>query len=414
MSIEANTLIGEYRITASLGAGGMGEVYHAVHTHLGRVIAIKVLSPELTDGESLRRFSNEADIQARLRHPSVADFFGYYEFNGRPCILMEYIDGKTLSEIIESQGALPVVDAVRIMRDLSAAIANFHSQGVVHRDIKTGNIKIARTGEVKILDFGIARHQKAERLTRTGAVVGTTQCLAPEQVAGKPVGFPVDIWQLGILFYEILTGSAPFESHNVHDTYQRILSAQYVPVQKLRPNVPNDLVKIIDRCLQKDPSKRYADGAALCNALNQPKQTSVPGKQLVAPQIFRRFRMWGLSAAAAAVIIAMVISISMLRKRSELSGPENETTHTFDLTTLNGVTSDAANVRTIHIATMDGKAQVFLAEKFIGNTPLDIKARVGEMVNLTLKRKGFEDKHVAFDVTKDTTYSYLLQSGKAQ
>ena len=179
MASLLNASIGEYRVVESLGAGGMGEVYKAVHTHLDRVIAIKALLPGLADGPSLQRFYGEAGIQASLRHPGVAEYLGFYEYQGRPCILMEYVDGETLAAIIRRRGALPP-EAAPTLREIASVAAHFHAQGVVHRDLKSNNVKINSAGRVKILDFGIARQERQDRMTQVGAVIGTPEVLAPE------------------------------------------------------------------------------------------------------------------------------------------------------------------------------------------------------------------------------------------
>src|SRR6266849_9582011 len=151
MASLLNALIGEYRVTELLGAGGMGEVYKATHTHLGRVIAIKVLSAGGSDPAAVQRFYSEANIQASLRHPGVAEYLGFYEYQGRPCIRMEYVDGETLSCILERRGALPTEEALSIARAMTAVVAHFHRQGVLHRDIKSSNVKISSDGAVKVL-----------------------------------------------------------------------------------------------------------------------------------------------------------------------------------------------------------------------------------------------------------------------
>ena len=136
-----NALIGEYRLVEPLGAGGMGEVYKGVHQHLGRVIAVNILSPELADGPAIRRFYGEAKIQASLRHPGVAEYLGFYEYQGRPCILMEYVDGETLAAFIRRRAPIPPAEAAAIVREISAVAGHFHSLELVHRDLKTGNVK---------------------------------------------------------------------------------------------------------------------------------------------------------------------------------------------------------------------------------------------------------------------------------
>jgi len=408
MPLLMNTLIGEYRLTEPLGAGGMGEVYKAVHTHLHRVIAIKVLSPNLTDGPALQRFYNEASIQASLKHPSVAEYLGFYEYQGRPCILMEYVDGETLSALIQRRGALPVAEAVSILREVADAIAHFHAQGVVHRDLKTGNIKITSSGRVKILDFGIARHQLSDRLTRHGAVVGTTESLAPEQVRGEPAGFATDVWQLGVLFYELLTGQPPFLAGTTHEIYVRILSADFTPIHQLQPDVPDLIRQIVSHCLQKEPSRRYPSAAELYQALcswKQPSTLKQPAKRYpIRPA-------WGWGGLAVALIVA-AISFGLYNWKQDTS---DDPGHEQIIPDPNAgkepspvLPTAEAILKTITVDTMDGTAQVIQEEKPIGSTPFQVKAHIGERISMVLRRSGFEDLPIQFDVSEHQVYTYVL------
>ncbi len=407
-----NALIGEYRLEELLGAGGMGEVYKAVHTHLGRVIAVKVLSPNMTDGPALQRFYNEASIQASLKHPSVAEYLGFYEYQGRPCILMEYVNGETLSSIVRERGALPPVEAARILREVASGIAHFHAQGVVHRDLKTSNIKISKSGQVKILDFGIARHQRSDRLTHMGSVVGTTESLAPEQVRGESAGFPTDVWQLGVLFYELLTGHLPFEANTTHEIYQRILSADYVPVQQMRPNVPDVISRIVVRCLQKEPSRRYATAFELFQELSAVGQRAVPAQ----PTWISRVRRTWAWISVAVLLVVIAISYGLFGRKGT---PENVPGATAIHTEINEGDAVSAHypgleggIKTITVDTMDGAAQVLREERPVGVTPFQIKAHVGENVDLILRRDGFEDLPIQFDVSERSVYTYVLKSRK--
>ncbi len=413
MSALTNALIGEYRLTEPLGAGGMGEVYKAVHTHLGRVVAVKILSPNLTDGPALQRFYNEASIQASLRHPSVAEYLGFYEYQGRPCILMEYVDGETLSELIQKRGAFPCAEATTIQRIIASAIAHFHAQGVVHRDIKAGNIKITSSGQVKILDFGIARHQRMDRLTHYGAVVGTTEALAPEQVRGEPATFATDVWQLGVLFYEMLTGRLPFQGNTTHEIYARILSAEYAPVRQLQAGTPEAVQRIVSRCLQKDPSRRYPSAAELHDALCSYDRYT-PQMRSALHRLFRRAGTW---IAAAIVMLIVAISTGLhrwSRDKSVETGPQAVEPDQKDgvNAATSGVPSTDAAVKVITVDTVDGAAQVLQGETPLGTTPFRVRARLGDKVDLVLRREGCEDLTVRFDVTERQVYTYTLKARK--
>lgn len=403
MGSLTNALIGEYRVVGSLGAGGMGEVYQAVHTHLGRVIAIKVLSPDLADGPALQRFYSEANIQASLKHPGVAEYLGFYEYQGRPCILMEYVDGDTLAEIIRRRGSLPPEEAVGILRSIASVLAHFHAQGVVHRDLKASNVKITTAGQVKILDFGIARHQRSDRMTHVGAVVGTTEALAPEQVRGEAVVPATDIWQLGVMFYEMLTGQSPFHAGSAVATYARILAAEFVP-----PAAPPELQRIVARCLQKDPARRFASGAELYQALGGGSE-SPP-----APPVKSKNRMRLLVAAAAAVVLVVAALVAFRNGGDQQVSEIVVTAPTPAPTSTPVPTPQPADTKAIVVDTVDGLAQVYREGQLVGTTPYPVRARTGEKVNLTLRREGFADMPVQFEAAEPHIYTYTLEPLKGR
>jgi predicted Ser/Thr protein kinase len=435
MSSLLHALIGEYRVTESLGAGGMGEVYKAVHTHLGRVIAIKVLLPDLADGPSLQRFYGEAGIQASLKHTGVAEYLGFYEFQGRPCILMEFVDGETLAAMIRRHGSLPLQEAVRIVREIAAVAASFHAQGVVHRDLKSNNVKINSAGQVKILDFGIARQERSHRLTRIGAVIGTPAALAPEQVRGMPTTPATDVWQLGALLYELLTGRLPFQAATEQEMYARILAADYLPAGRWQPSVPPGVEKIVSRCLQADVTKRYATARELCDALCEwelgmaaPPAGIRRGLQPAwwrfvpavgvdqarraqgsifpdVPAARRRLMALALTGlASAALLIAIAAGV-----RGWNHGPPPPPP-----VVANPLDPRPLDTRTVTVDTMDGVAQVFRGEKLVGATPYRIQAQTGEKIELVLRREGCKDLPLQFEASERHNYTYTMERLKGQ
>ena len=396
MASLASALIGEYRVTELLGAGGMGEVYKATHTHFGRVIAIKVLSAGGTDPSTVRRFYSEASIQASLRHPGVAEYLGFYEYQGRPCILMEYVDGETLSSILERRGALPAEEALRVARALAAVVAHFHTNGVLHRDIKSSNVKINSDGSMKVLDFGIARLQTAKNLTRTGMIVGTPGVLAPEQVRGETITPATDVWQLGVLMYEMLTGRLPFDADNTPELYAKILNAKFEPISNLQPSLPVDFEKVVNRCLQKDPNKRFASGGELSASLValelEKRAPAVEARTPVARQVI--LRRAGAFVGGAIVLIAIaVLGLRIWQQESASACVEASSTE--------GAASSEMGTVIMRIGDAKGEAQVYCNGKHIGLTPFTLHARIGDKVNLTLRREGYKDLAVPpFSVTK--------------
>lgn len=384
MASLENVLLGEYRVVERIGAGGMGEVYRAVHTHLGRVIAVKVLHPGLADGATLQRFYGEAGIQASLNHPGVAEYLGFFETDGRPCILMEYVDGETLSAAIERRGPLPPWEAVKTLRECAAVAAHFHAQGVVHRDLKSSNVKINSAGQVKVLDFGIARRQHADRLTQTGAVIGTPDALAPEQLRGEAVTPATDVWQLGIMLYELLSRQSPFHAGSTSETYARIMFAEAPPV-----SAPPALAAVVARCLQKDPAKRFASGAELYQALQVLEHPAQPPRR----------RLGLVAGIAAAAVLAVLAGVAALRNGREPPAPP---------------AAVAAPAQVITIDTMDGVAHVYRDGKQVGSTPFQVPARTGERVNLVLRREGFADSPVQFEAAEPHVYTFALQPLKGR
>ena len=262
--------IGGYRLVALLGAGGMGEVYRAIDTRRNQVVAVKVLAGR--DPGFLARFRNEARIQAGLRHENIATFFEFLEYEGRPCIVMECVEGRTLHEHLQDGGPFSVAQALAIFQAVVEAIAYMHGHRIVHRDIKAGNIKITPQGQVKLLDFGIAKGPSSPGLTATGAVIGTPSYLAPEQIKGHKAEAHSDIWALGVLLYEMLTAHVPFEANNLLDLYGKISKAVFVPPSVLNPEITARIEGIIARCLKKKPADRYASAHELLKAVRRVAQ----------------------------------------------------------------------------------------------------------------------------------------------
>src|SRR5215207_10110760 len=254
---QQSSVIGEYRVVDYLGEGGMGQVYRAVHSKINSVVAIKALTNAGHSLGSIERFLNEACIQARLQHPNIATLYDFVECEGQPCIIMEYVDGQTLAERIRELGQLPLHEALHVLQKIGEALEYIHENGIVHRDIKSNNVKITSRWQVKLLDFGIARAEAGQAMTQVGMVIGTPIYLSPEQLRGERADARSDIWALGVLLYEMLTGDMPFKATTFGELYERITAGGYPPPAALNRAVPRGAEEIIARCLKKNAAERY-------------------------------------------------------------------------------------------------------------------------------------------------------------
>jgi serine/threonine protein kinase len=270
-----------YAIESLLGQGGMGVVYLAKDTRLQRPVALKVLKPDLvSNADRRKRFLLEARSAAALSHPAIAQIYDIDEDAGTMFISMEYVDGKTVSQLI-TNGELDLMGSVEIALQVAEGLARAHQQKIIHRDIKSDNIKVTRDGHAKLLDFGLAKLLESypedagdlPNISRTltmeqahtlaGAVMGTINYMSPEQARGKSLSPASDVFSLGIVLYEMVTGERPFKGETPLDTMHAIAFEEPKPVTIIRRNMPPQLHRIISRCLRKRPEDRYPDAHAL-------------------------------------------------------------------------------------------------------------------------------------------------------
>jgi len=254
----AAALEGRYQVLAELGRGGMGIVYQAYDKQLKEQVAIKLLSPLLsTDNEALDRLTREVSLARRVTHPNVIRIHDISEVNGLHYVSMEYFGGTNLKEHLKRSGSLSLLNAYQILLQMCNGLEAAHSQGVVHRDLKSQNVMVGPTGQIKIIDFGLARSVHLEGMTATGLIMGTPEYMSPEQVSGKHVDERADIYALGVILFEMLTGRVPFTGDSaIAVGFQQMKDPPPSP-RSINPQIPEEVEKIILKALEKNPIHRY-------------------------------------------------------------------------------------------------------------------------------------------------------------
>jgi serine/threonine-protein kinase len=260
---------GRYRIVRKLGAGGMADVYLAEDQELGRRVAIKILNNRhANDAQFIERFRREAKNAAALNHPNIVSIYDRGEAEHTYYIAMEYLDGRTLKELVVGRGPAPVNVAIEYARQILSALGFAHRHGIVHRDIKPHNVLVDREGRVKVTDFGIARAGTSQ-MTEAGSIVGTAQYLSPEQARGGEVDQRSDLYSLGVVLYELLTGQTPFDGDTPVEIAMKHLSATPRPPSQIRRDVPRELDMVVMRALAKDPAARYQNADEMAADLDR-------------------------------------------------------------------------------------------------------------------------------------------------
>ncbi|HET9250886.1 MAG TPA: protein kinase [Candidatus Eisenbacteria bacterium] len=330
MTLASGTRLGAYEILGPLGAGGMGEVYRARDLRLGREVALKVLPAEAAGIESARRrLLREAQTASRLNHPSICTIHEVGESEGLAYIAMERVEGTPLHLLVGSRG-LPAETVVRYGALLADAVAYAHGQGVIHRDLKCSNVVITQDGRVKVLDFGIAKTiatpdegdaVATQSITRQGAIVGTPAYLAPEILRGQPADPGTDIWSLGVMLYEMASGERPFRGTTEVELGSSIL---HDPLGPLPARVPDGLASIVERCLEKDPARRYRQASEVRASLEAVAAGNAPGRRRSSPTrartVGRSVWLWGGAATILALAAILAFDVAGIRKRAVPQG----------------------------------------------------------------------------------------------
>lgn len=264
MIVKGSKINDRYQIIKTLGEGGMANVYLAHDTILDRNVAVKVLRGDLAGDEKfVRRFQREALSASSLSHPNIVEMYDVGEDDGGYYIVMEYVDGKTLKQVLKQRGHLSVSEVVDIMLQVTDGMAHAHDSYIIHRDIKPQNIMILSNGMIKITDFGVATALNSTQLTQTNSVMGTVHYLPPEQASGKGSTIRSDIYSMGIMMYELLTGLVPYKGDNAVEIALKHLKEPLPSVRKTYPSIPQSIENIIIKATAKNPKNRYADARSM-------------------------------------------------------------------------------------------------------------------------------------------------------
>jgi serine/threonine-protein kinase len=271
--------LGKYKIVGKIGKGAMGEVFRAQDPVLNREVAIKTISATLSADNDLRkRFHREAQAAARLNHPNIITVFDYGEEAGIIYMAMELLEGADLKDIIR-QSLLPTLeDKLDVMEQVADGLGFAHGRDIIHRDLKPGNIHIQPNGQVKIMDFGLARLGTTADMTRTGVVMGTPNYMAPEQVKGEKADSRADVFSSGAVFYEMLTNRKPFDADSAHAVLFQVVHQSPRPMREWTPEVPPILVQLVEKAMHKDREQRFRNGAELREALRLVRAAFVAGR----------------------------------------------------------------------------------------------------------------------------------------
>lgn len=326
MLLTAGVRLGSFEIVSPLGAGGMGEVYRAWDTRLGRTVAIKILRPDKVG--SRERFHREARVISRLSHPHICSLYDVGEHNGTPFLVMEYLEGQTLADRLDD-GAIPLPHALRYSIEICDALGEAHRHGVIHRDVKPANVMLTRDG-VKLLDFGLAKLRQAEadaadkettktlHLTQDGRIVGTVSYMSPEQLEGRKIDARTDLFAVGAVLYEMVTGCRPFGGESTASVIATVLTADPPPMSSLQPLTPLSLERVVRRCLAKNPEDRWQTAPDLGWEL---KSIAEGGAHAAHPPSERKGRAMLVGALLGAALVAAVASAAWIVGASDRSQP---------------------------------------------------------------------------------------------
>ena len=326
--LDPDTLIDDrYRVIKRLGSGGMADVYCAEDQQLGRRVALKILHRRFAEDEQfVERFRREASSAAGLSHPNIVAIFDRGEWDGTYYIAMEFVEGRTLKEIIREKGPAPPEAAADLTLQILRAARYAHRHGVVHRDIKPHNVLIDQDGRARVADFGIARAGTSD-ITETGSVMGTAQYLSPEQAQGRPVDARSDLYSIGIVLYELLTGQVPFDAESPVTVALMQVSEPPLPPRELIPAIPPGLESVVLRALEKDPDRRYENADSFIEALERARSAphevppALPPMEEVLEEEEDSSRRWWLWLLILLALAAIAFGLYLVLKPEQLIVP---------------------------------------------------------------------------------------------
>lgn len=393
--------IGGYRLIGKIGSGGMGDVYKAFNEALNRTAAIKILHQK-NMGD---RFKNEAYIQSSVSHPNIARLYEYLVTGETACIIMEYVEGDSLDVYLHRRGRLTNEETENIVKQIAAALAYLHNKDILHRDIKPQNFKVQPNGTVTMLDFGIAKNKYTPKLTQQGYLVGTTEYMAPEQFQ-QQVQKKSDVWSLGVLTYELLTGYMPFDANNAVTMRAKIESGEFTKPRILVPQVSDKLNTAIEKSLQVNPANRFS-AAAVEALLKAEKPVLKPAGSMHHPK-----PLWAnkkIFMIAAGLVLLIIIAITIPKNTNNILPEQPES----DISSVNAEQSNELN-RTLTIDVSNiSNAYIILQNGDRKKLPYEITGKEGENFKFRLEADGYESKDVDVSITVGRkSYEYNLDKIK--
>jgi hypothetical protein len=402
---------------------------------------VKALTVTGDAGSALARFRNEAVVQWSLHHPNVAELYEYFEYQGRPCIAMEFVEGRALNEWIRDSGGLEPAAALGILADICDAVSYMHSKSTIHRDIKSENIRVTARGQAKLLDFGISVAKNTPVFTAVGHAIGTPGKMSPEQHTGSRGDARSDVWALGVLLYEMVTGAAPFPNADPTGVRDDVTAVRYIPAVRRKPDLPKPVVKMISTCLRLKPDERYASGGVMLREVQQLRRRLGGGewkRTLVSTPAF---------VAGGLVVVVLALFVYALRSGADVRSPIAPSQSTLAAPSggvATGVSDGApeptlrepppaashpapaaapvripteptaepqgADRKTVRVTTYDGPAEVTDRNgEVLGRTPYSLTGAFGKSYELWLRREGFQPLKVDVEINNRNEYLFGLQ-----